>query len=246
MFFKNPTTVPLYIIFGESNSGGIAPNADIPIAELTPNPWTRIWNPDSQAIEPLQIGHNNSLGHTGISGIYPNVHGLERGIARFAVPRKPLFIVKAGHGGSLITQWLSDSPQGYWEIFVKRCTQSMAAIRAQGYSPVPLPLWWQGINDAVTPLSSAAWAAATTAHLQRVRSFLRCNKIYMPLLPLQPRFAAYNQAISDMAVRQTVSAIVLPPNPKDLLPDATHYSASGFLNMATALETRLLADNISN
>jgi hypothetical protein len=61
----------------------------------------------------------------------------------------PIFLVKAGQGGSQISDWQTGATCGYWEKLVIRYNAAVALIHAMGYTNInTVVMYSQGINDA--------------------------------------------------------------------------------------------------
>lgn len=188
--------VPLVFVFtGESNSGGIAINASATDAELAPHTLLQILNNTSLAFEPLDVGSNNLIGHTGLS--VNATHGMEIGLAAAVeagtFASQPSYLVKTGQGGSLIAQW--DAGGEYWTTFLAR----IAAAKTQLPAPVQWVVWYsQGINDNEAGI--VAWKAATVAHLAKIKSELPgCQIVMTKFDGLPSGFPAFSGAIQEIA-----------------------------------------------
>jgi len=170
-----PATKKLWVIIGgESNSGGLAFNSQLPSELLLPSNVVSIWdNNANNGWLPLQIGVNNLIGHASLSnvGFSTTRHGLERSLLENAY--KQFYVTKTGQGGSRISQWLPADVSGYYNTFVSRVNNGITALGAVSYTPVYV--WWQGVNDALDGNTSTQWAVDTQAHFARVRSILGAN-----------------------------------------------------------------------
>lgn len=219
---------PLYIIAGESNSGGLGLNSDIPAAELQPNPKVQIWNNDASGFNPLQIGANNLRGHaglTGVSNIDTTRHGLERSLALDAV--RPIWLVKAGQGGSTIGEWAANG--AYSNTLATRANAAIAAMQAMRFRPLPIFIWWLGVNDAIAGTPPATWKTSTEAHFARVRTLLGSNtQIYALKLMLNtPAKVAINQQI-DLLAGPNTYVINVSAADGMVQSDTNHWTAQGF------------------
>lgn len=98
----------LIVLYGESNSGGIAPNSSATTQEIAPRN-IKILNNNTLQFEPLDIGTNNLIGHIGLESYASNSHGMELEIANKYdegyFNGKTVYIVKAGKGGSKTSEW---------------------------------------------------------------------------------------------------------------------------------------------
>lgn len=173
----------LFVFNGESNSGGIGENSDLTSGELAARSSVKIWNNDSPGFQNLDIGTNNLLSHVGLTGVsgWTGWHGWEAGLANAVeagtLPN-PVYLVKTGAGGSVISQWNSG---GSYETTMKsRINAAKAAIEATGKS-VRIVIWYSlGINDRIAGTNEASWKAAVEAHFANIRSTYGPNvKIHM-------------------------------------------------------------------
>ena len=228
LIFTSSNIRPLYIISGESNSGGLGFNSDIPASELQPNQKVQIWNNDTNSgFADLQIGVNNLRGHTGLTGVsgYDTTrHGLERSLALDATRR--IWLVKAGQGGSTIGQWAANS--AYSNTLTTRVNGAIAAMQAARLRPLPIFVWWLGINDAVAGTTPTTWRTLSEAHFARVRTLLGANTpIYMmKIMPNTPAKIAINQQIDLMAGGNNY-AIDVSGADNMVQPDTNHWTAQG-------------------
>ena len=102
----------IFVITGESNSGGIGSNAQATPAERKARPCVQIMNLTNGRFnfEPLHLGVNNLRAHVGLQKYYDTCHGFENQLANVvetnAFPGyKQVYLIKTGHGGSRIAQW---------------------------------------------------------------------------------------------------------------------------------------------
>jgi hypothetical protein len=110
---KSETTPrPLaFVITGESNSGGVGANFDASAEERAPRPNVQIMNlvDGKFGFEDMQLGVNNLRDHYRLEKFCDGYHGFELGLANAvdadAFPdRKPVYLIKTGHGGSRLAQ----------------------------------------------------------------------------------------------------------------------------------------------
>jgi hypothetical protein len=254
LFLAASKSAILYVIFGESNSGGIAYNAEIPASELLPNSIVRIWNNDTSIFEPLDIGANNLLGHTGLTGLSsvggaPGVanfevscHGLERSLVLDA--SSTVYLLKSGQGGSRVAQWLPADASGYWNTFVSRYTAARSALQAQGFRVVPICIWWQGVNDAIDGNTSTAWRNSTEAHFARVRTLVGATTpiFQMKIMVNSANKIAINAHIDaiDAADPRTYAVDVSAAN-NMIQADNHHWTTEGFRVAGQALTASILS-----
>lgn len=233
---------PLVFVFaGESNSGGLARNADALPAELAARPEVQILDLYSGAFdfEPLDIGFNNVVDHAGISDnrtLVPDppndilVHGMELGLANAvlagAFPGRPtVYLIKTGQGGSRIAQW--DTGGAYWTKFVQRIAMAKAQLPADARWIV----WYsQGINDAVAGVPIATWKTATLAHLDKLKAQLPgCQIIFTEFqsMPANAGYPAVNAAIREL-VATDPSTLSSVDTTGAAAQDGNHWSYAGY------------------
>lgn len=165
--FKSPI---LFIIEGESNSGGLAMTSVRPSGEIGLQTHVSILNNISLSIEPLVIGGasgNNLLGH--FYSTYPNSFGFELGIAKRAKNNPSFYtdrtyLLKTGQGGSTIAEWATGG--GY----DTRSVNLSNAIRTQIINYRRVIFYSLGINDSNNSTSIATWKAAVKARFNVLRS----------------------------------------------------------------------------
>lgn len=183
----------LIIMLGESNSGGLARNAEAPSNQLGIRSNVNILNNNTLQVETLNIGStgNNLLGHTGIPDVTSSAwngacgppHGWELGIAnKFdmnAFGGNTLYILKAGQGGSTIGDW--NIGGSYWNTFVNRYN----TIRAQIQGNPTIYIWYElGINDCIYSTNINTWRSGLVDHFENVRDTIGVSApIFMTKLP---------------------------------------------------------------
>jgi len=166
----------VFVITGESNSGGIGKNADASPKERTPRPEVQIMNLTSGQFdfEDLQLGVNNLRDHHRLENYYATHHGLENGLANAiaanAFPdHKQVHLIKTGQGGSRISQWAESHSSGFWKKFVQRTDAAKRQLLDKPQWVVWLSL---GINDAIDRAPIDRWKLDVRAHVKRIRSQL--------------------------------------------------------------------------
>lgn len=226
---------PLFIFSGESNSGGRALNSSATVGELAARSSVRILNNTSLLFEDLNIGTNNLIDHAGLESQSTTEHSWELGLANlieanvFSVSQ--VHLVKAGQGGSTISQW--GDPSTYWTKFKDRVD---AALEIDA-TLFPILFYTHGINDALAGTSTATWKSATIAHFAKIRA--RYGSTLPIIWPkLMTEFSAYNTAIDEVAAVTdycwTVETTDLP------LLDAYHWNYDGMKTMAKRMIAKLL------
>jgi len=163
--------IPLLIMSGESNSGGLAPNSDLSESEQGPRPALKILHNSSLVFQSLEIGVNNMIAHTDITGgIYEDTHSWENGLANMATAQaisNPTYLIKAGQGGSIISQW--NNGGAYANTFNERADAAIALLGLIGDNKFAL-LYSQGINDRQGSWNATTWKAATIARFAYLRT----------------------------------------------------------------------------
>lgn len=161
---------PTFLFLGESNSGGYALNSELVASEIDANPDLRILNNSTLLLEPLDIGSNNMLGHTGLESFVSTVHGWEAGIQQHLLTETGLskcYLLKCGQGGSTINQWDQDT-DAYWLTLAQRVDRFKALVSNPDFR-----VWFTfGINDAIAGTDPATWRTATEAWIARVRTLV--------------------------------------------------------------------------
>lgn len=227
----------LFVPFGESNSGGGASNSILTAIDLLPQNHLKIWNNSISIFQPLQIGTNNLISHTGLTN---NVtHGIERGLARevLNVLQWPeAYILKSGQGGSTIAQWSVGNASGYLSTLTSRYNAARSALTSQGFIVRPIVIWFNGINDAIAGTNSTTWRTATQAHFAQIRAVMgSTTPIFMPqIMPTNSAYTAINTEIAAIDAADVymwalaTSGVAQDPN------NVNHYTANGYLQIARA------------
>jgi hypothetical protein len=163
----------LFIFTGESNSGGLAVNADCNARELVPRDCLQILNNDTLTLQSMQIGVNNLIGHEGLPD--NATHGWENGLAdqvdngQFYQSR--VHLLKTGQGGSLIIQWALGST--YMDTFISRYDTITSLLSGLTYRKVIF--YSQGINDALAGTDLDTWKTNTITHFSDLRNVVGAN-----------------------------------------------------------------------
>lgn len=157
----------LFIINGESNSGGYALNSQAPSNEIGVRSSVSLLNPVSLVFESLNIGGNNILDHSGLSCC--TTHGFELEIANRADTYSiynGVKLIKTGHGGSTIAQWSTGGT--YYQKFIQRINAAKSFIDFNNYTVVIL--FSLGINDAISGTNVNTWKSNVITHFQNMRN----------------------------------------------------------------------------
>ncbi|MFN8766130.1 MAG: sialate O-acetylesterase [Pirellulaceae bacterium] len=173
----------VFVITGESNSGGVGLNSDATPAERQPRSSVVILDLEAEGMPlvPMQLGKNNLRKHVGLENYYDKYHGLENGLANAVEggvlrDRSSVYLVKTGHGGSTIAQWQPDAPTGYWRQFVERTE----AVKRQLDRDAEWVVWMSlGINDAIAGTDPDLWQRHVGEHLARIQNQLPGARVVM-------------------------------------------------------------------
>ena len=201
----------LIVLFGESNSGGIAPNSSATSQELAPRNLP-IMNNSTNQFEPLDIGTNNLIGHIGLEYAMYNSHGMELEIANKYdanyFPNNDVFLLKAGAGGSKIDEW--ESGDVYYQTFLSRCQNAMSLLF--GSNPVNIKFMLSiGINNKGIGTPVATYKAGLKSLVQRVRTDLNLvGNFNLSMMRFEfvtnLAISDYNTAISEVATEENVKS----------------------------------------
>ena len=199
--------VPLIIFNGESNSSGLAPNSALTAAQLAVRTAVQILNNTTLVFESLQIGVNNTIGHSGLDS---TTHGWENMLATFVEqgvfsPFSQVYLVKTGQGGSGVASW--NVGGAYFNLFVSRLQAAQSAILDSGKTPLPFIWYSLGINDnPATGQPAIDWQNATIAHFKNMRNVVG----YCPII--QPQFMSQYSNINGYlsAIQATEKFYFLP------------------------------------
>lgn len=239
----------LLLLAGESNSGGLGFNSDLPLAELAPTSKVRIWNNDTNTgFDDLDIGTNNLRGHTdltGVGGIDTTRHGLERVFALRAAHQ--VHLVKAGQGGSIIGQWAPADASGYYNTLVNRYTLARNRLLATRYEVRPLIVWWQGINDTIAGNTGVGWRNATVTHFNQLRTLTGENTpiFVMKIMSGQASFPGKELINAHIDLLPTLLSNVHPIDVSaangQVQGDFHHWTAAGLQTCGNALVDQIKA-----
>jgi len=197
------TPDPVCVLFiGESNSGGTAPNASATAGELLPRPEVKILNNTTLALQTLQVGVNNLIGHAGLTD--NATHGWEIGLAnevaagnwtgRSAV--NPVYLLKAGQGGSLIGQWADGL--AYMNTFKSRWDAFAAAV--PNASRMRLAIWMTiGINDYYSATPATTFRVNLLNWIDRIRSYVGIPDAPVLFMGYPPGLQSYQDQIDILA-----------------------------------------------
>jgi hypothetical protein len=223
------TRPPLvFVITGESNSGGIGSNAQATPAERKARPSVQIMNLTNGRFnfEPLHLGVNNLRAHLGLQKYYDTCHGFENQLANAvetnAFPGDmQVYLIKTGHGGSRIAQWGGQAPGGYWDKFLKRTEAGKRQLPANARWMVWFSL---GINDSIARTPVTTWKKKTLAHLKRIKAQLPNVVIVMTQFQSMG-YPQINAAIAAIAAEEKDVFVV--DSKGAALSDKNHWSYKG-------------------
>lgn len=240
----------LCIIFiGESNSGGIAPNADATVGEIAAKPLVQIWdNVGNASFNALDIGTNNLLGHAGLTGVVnPNAagnydattHGWELGLAEnieeVAQLRKTIYLLKAGQGGSRLLEWAASQP--YRNTFELRWNAMSAYFAANSIANIDFAIWHShGINDQVAGTAAATWSQQMRDFHVYLRGLVGAN-VPICITQLPTNYPTYNAAMQEIVDANPSNILI---NTSDLTTfDGRHwgYTATKQISYRALAET---------
>lgn len=222
--------VPVFLFMGESNSGGYALNSSATVNELAPRKEIVIWNNVTRAFQNLDIGTNNLLAHTGLEAAYGLTHGFELELAnqiRDSFGLTYAYLLKAGQGGSVISQWDDGDP--YQVTLENRIDSVTTALAARGQKPKWIIWVSLGINDAIASTSASTWETAVLSWFTRVRTLCGGGTsipiVMTRIMRTNASYQAIDDKIAEIAAEQDfVSAASITDA---TLRDANHWDYAG-------------------
>jgi hypothetical protein len=237
--------VPFIAAFGESNAGGYAANAGASAGELAARPSVRMFNVSTKRLEPLDVGSNNNLDHSGLDS---TTHGFEIGLANAIeagrlVAAQAIY-VQCGQGGSTASQWAVGDASGYWTKAVQRITLALAAATEAGYDIEPVVWFSLGINDAVAGTSDSTWKTDVVAIISRLRGLLGAKTpVHMTKFeaPMTVR-TAFNTRMDEIAAADPYSKAISSSS-AGVQGDNNHWTYSGYKVMAERFIDELRRSN---
>lgn len=219
------------IVFnGESNSGGYADNAELTAGELAVRAGVKILNNTTlTSFDDLDVGTNNLVGHALMTA---NItHGFEVSLAnaitagRFGTP--PVYLVKTGQGGSMISEW--EATDAYTTTMLDRIAAAKGLLAIAGVSVTPYVLISLGLNDAINGTASGTFQSGLLDHISRIRAELGpSTKIILTkfMSPMGTTAQTFN------GVFDTIDAadanLVVVDTTGATLRDSYHWNAQGF------------------
>ncbi len=229
---RNPRPL-VFVITGESNSGGIGKNADAKAKELQARSSVQIMNltEGTFGFEDLRIGFNNLRDHYRLDKFYDDHHGLELGLANKvesgAFPgHRQVFLIKTGQGGSRIRQWAKSNPSKFLEKFDQRIE---AGKKQLPENPQWIVWFSLGINDGIDGVPIEQWKKDVESHLSRISARLPNAVIVMTQFQSMG-YPEINKAIAVIAdAEQHILAV---DSIGTSLRDKNHWDYSGLKAMA--------------
>jgi Carbohydrate esterase, sialic acid-specific acetylesterase/Right handed beta helix region/Ig-like domain CHU_C associated len=234
----------LFVLVGESNAGGKASNTELSTLEIGTRDSLKIFNNDSFQFESLKVGTNNLISHfTLING---TTHGMEVAIANRVRQQQSFYnntayLVKAGQGKSLITDW--DTSGVYYKSLVTRTQVARQLLASNNVSYKTVILYSQGINDIIAGVPSFMWKANTKNHFQNLRNELGSNTLIV-ITRFMPQYSAYNGVIDEIC-SELPNTYAVDTWDAGLLDDK-HWNASGFKLIGGRMLSIVESKNFTN
>jgi len=232
----------LIVLFGESNSGGIAQNSSATLSELSPRN-TKILNNTTLQFEALDIGSNNLIGHIGLESYVSTAHGMENEIAnKFDTGyfnEYEIFIVKAGAGGSKVSQWQTGGV--YYNTFKSRVNTAINLL----FPTEPINIKFMltlGINDKLAGTSTADYKNGLKTLINNIKADY-AFRIWIKLMTFEFVTSAasncYTTQINEVAKETMMNTFTTQSCP--VLSDGNHLD---YFGMKTAT-TNFLTENLN-
>lgn len=182
VFGMRMTSATVFIIDGDSNSGGIGANDSATIGEIGSRTNVKIINNHSFAMETMNIGVNNNF----VVGIVDsaNTHGIELGLANSVDSGRfltPAYVVKTGYSGAKI----STLNTTYWGNLNTRIDSAIGYLNRNSIRYEMYMFLSDGINDSNAHVDSATWKASLKTYLASIRSKYGRMPTFMPYIPLK-------------------------------------------------------------
>ena len=217
----------LFILFGESNSGGYAQNSLLTLTEAAPRNL-KILNNNTLLFEKLLIGTNNTIGHYQLDS--STGHSFENELANKYDAgywgSKTVYIVKSGQGGSRIEQW--DAGGNYYNLFLTRVRSAISQLFS-GFDPNIEIMLSLGINDANNNTPDEIFKTNYKSLIQRIRIDLNLPKLRFSLMLFD--FNNYTHAYKDPYILEVASELsyvtVFDTQGCTVLPDGAHLDYLG-------------------
>lgn len=231
---------PVLIIFwGESNATGYADNGLASGGELAARDL-QILNNSNYNFESLDVGTNNILYAAGGVDNCPSctTHGMEIGLANAYddgdFDGHPVYLIKAGQGGSIISDW--ETTDAYYDSLESRITRGYNLIlSATGQVPM-IAIWGsQGVNNMIAGTSAATWKTAVKQFITDIRATIH-TVTGQPSSVIPFLFTRFNSMSSNLAyetvigeIEDEVSDFYAVSTSGAALKDINHWQYAGFL-----------------
>lgn len=223
-------TPTVIVLFGESNSGGLASNAQLNAQEWRPRTLP-ILNNLTGNFEKLTIGKNNLRLHFGLEYANDTAHGMEVEIANQygmgAFKTCPVWIVKAGQGGSTTYHW--DGSTYYRDTLYARVSRACSLVHElTGKEPQVVFVPSIGINErSSTP--AATYKANMQAIIAGIKSNFAGKRCLFGLMQFQfvMTMPDFDNKLAEIAAADT-SVFVFPTTGCPSIGDGIHLNYRGF------------------
>jgi hypothetical protein len=235
--------VPVILMIGESNSGGIALNSDASEGELGEHPSVQIMHPATLEFTSLIIGdsnQNNLLDHFGLTDIYGEIcHGWELQLAAQVEaglwPSDRVYLIKAGQGGSMVSDW--DNVGGaFFTKFATRISAAKTHFAANDQIPLFYIWYTHGINDAVALTNIVAFKASMKNFWANIRSYTGFAPIAATEIP--SIYEPYNVAIRELIDEDKFASMVDTTGLG--MRDTNHWNYSGVKAIADRMRSETI------
>jgi len=232
-----PTHKYLFIFNGESNSGGQALNSEASPSELGIKSNVQILNNTTFAFEELNIGVNNTIGHTGISCC--TMHGWELQLANRTAANTGFygdtaFLVKTGPGGSklqdcdVVCGAYCDTSLNYIGYPYERIRKADSLL--SNYNVRKVIFLSIGINDILNDTNNDSVRVKMTRHITTMRAITRENTPVI-ITKFWPEKNRYNSAIDSVANYMGLSKVYTVDGTAEL-GDQYHWNYAGMKTIA--------------
>jgi len=234
----------LIIMFGESNSGGIALNSDAIPTELGVRGKLQLWNNTTNSgFYSLEVPVNSLVGHSGLEYGIGTRHGWELQIANRVYEGSfsntdTVYVVKAGQGGSIISQWADGG--GYWNTWKTRVNGAIANIEAKGKPLHIYVMFSLGINSS--GVDPSGWYTAMLELVNRTRTEIGPVKFYMTYIPaVDMGRIAYNEKIKLLGANYNY-IVPITTNDVGIFDDGMHWNYTGMKVICNRMLSYIISD----
>jgi hypothetical protein len=252
---RKATNKYLFIIAGESNSGGRGLNSQAISNEIGVRNNVQILNNYSLSFQTLNIGVNNILNHAGAdinnNGALSDPtwsttrHGFELQLANLvdnntSFYKDSIFLVKTGQGGSIIADWLPSASNAwgvtsFYTQFQTRINTALTYFNNNNITVTPIILFSLGINDAIAVTDVNTFKSNLLTVLNNYRSVVGSNTpIIMTEFQAMSAYSSYSNAINQIAnsINNTYSINTTGFG----LDDANHWSYTGLKSIVNSMK----------